>query len=160
MRSTLACSQGARGSPKWPNIEFCTKPAHPQRVRVYFPHHVLRCAIILRLHLLLLPHGPPCVDSNLSTAFMTSCLCPNDAVYSNSLLATLNARNRLRGGSAHDVSVSLRDMQPSTTVRAPIPPQPSSGSRPVCSAVPKASRSGLRPSRRRTRGPRPTATPM
>lgn len=32
-------------------------------------------------------------------------------MYSNSLLATLNARNRLRDRSANDVSVSLRDLQ-------------------------------------------------
>ena len=37
-------------------------------------------------------------------------------VYSNSLMATLNARKSLREGSANDVSVSLRDMQPTATM--------------------------------------------
>ncbi|RPD74470.1 hypothetical protein L226DRAFT_74988 [Lentinus tigrinus ALCF2SS1-7] len=37
-------------------------------------------------------------------------------LYSNSLMATLNARKSLREGSANDVSLSLRDMQPATTM--------------------------------------------
>lgn len=36
-------------------------------------------------------------------------------MYSNSLMATLNARKSLRDASTHDVSVSLRDMQPAAS---------------------------------------------
>ncbi len=44
------------------------------------------------------------------------------AVYSNSLMATLNARKSLRDASSHDVSVSLRDIQPAATNLSNIAP--------------------------------------
>ncbi|OJT07350.1 hypothetical protein TRAPUB_1816 [Trametes pubescens] len=43
-------------------------------------------------------------------------------MYSNSLMATLNARKSLRDASSHDVSVSLRDIQPAATNLSNIAP--------------------------------------